>query len=250
MIELKNISKRFGSNTVLDNINLEIKKGEIHALLGTNGAGKSTLIKVLAGLLRQDAGEVLFGKAPLERDAMKNIGFVFEEPLYLPYFSAKEYLEFVCRLIGMEPQTSKRSIDKTIETFSLPTDRQPIDTYSSGMKSKVSFAAAVIHSPDFLVLDEPFNGIDFITMREITKILKERMDAGVGILITSHQFDIIAELATHFSILHECKILLSLPKAQLTEEAEKSFIDQSPREAVRSYVEHAILSQHEKSVFR
>ena len=250
MIELKNISKRFGPNTVLDNISLEVKKGEIHALLGTNGVGKSTLIKILAGLLSQDAGEILYEKAPLGRGPMKNIGFIFDEPLYLPYFSAKEYFEFVCRLIGMETKESKANIDKVIETFSLPTARQPINTYSSGMKSKVSFAAAVIHSPDFLVLDEPFNGIDFITMREISKILKERMNAGVGILITSHQFDIIAELATHFSILHESKILLSMPKAQLMGQAEKSFVNQSPDEAVRSYVENAILSQREKKTFR
>lgn len=250
MIELRDISKRFGPNTVLDNIGLEIKKGEIHALLGTNGAGKSTLIKILAGLLRKDAGEILYEKAPLERGFIKNIGFVFDEPLYLPYFSAKEYLEFVCRLVGMVPKESKTNTDKVIETFSLPADRQPINTYSNGMKSKVSFAAAVIHSPDFLVLDEPFNGIDFITMREISKILKERMKAGVGILITSHQFDFIAELATHFSILHGSKILLSMPKAQLMEQAEKSFVGQPPGEAVRAYVENAILSQREKKTFR
>src|SRR5690606_32374939 len=150
---------------------------------------------------------------------------------YLPYFSAKEYLEFVCRLMGMEPKESKANTDKMIETFSLPTDRQPIRTYSNGMKSKGSFAAAVIHSPDFLVLDEPFNGIDFITSRGIIKILKKRMGSGTGLLITSHQFDIIAELAPHFSILHESQILISMPKSQLIEEAEKLFVNQPSGEA-------------------
>src|SRR5690606_26695221 len=141
-----------------------------------------------------------------------NIGFVFDEPLYLPYFSAKEYLEFVCRLIGMKPETYKTSIEEILAQFNLPSDRQPISTYSNGMKSKVSFAAAMVHSPEFLVLDEPFNGIDFITSREIMKILKQRAGAGTGILITSHQFDLIAELATRFSILHDSRIILSMPR--------------------------------------
>src|SRR5690554_4980668 len=99
MIELQNITKKFGAKTALDSVNLEIRKGEIHALLGTNGAGKSTLIKILAGLLPQDDGKIFFDKAPLGRSLVRNIGFVFDEPLYLPYFSAKEYLEFVCRLL-------------------------------------------------------------------------------------------------------------------------------------------------------
>src|SRR5690606_7782132 len=125
---------------------------------------------------------------------------------------------------------------------SLPADRKPISTYSNGMKSKVSFAAAMIHSPEFLVLDEPFNGIDFITTREIIKILKQRAEAGTGILITSHQFDIIGELATRFSILHDSRIILSMPREQLQEEAEKLFADLPVGEAVKTYVENTILA--------
>lgn len=113
------------------------------------------------------------------------------------------------------------------------------------MKSKVSFATALIGSPEFLVLDEPFNGIDFITTREIMKILKKRVDTGTGILITSHQFDIIAELATHFSILHDSKILLSIAKEQLFQEAGKFYGNLPIGEAVKSYVERAILYERE-----
>lgn len=242
MVELENITKKFGAKTALDTINLEIRKGEIHALLGTNGAGKSTLIKILAGLLSHDGGEVFYDKAPLGRSIVRNIGFVFDEPLYLPYFSSKEYLEFVCRLLGMTPKIYKAKIDEIISIFNLPADKKPICAYSNGMKSKVSFAAAMIHSPDFLVLDEPFNGIDFITTREIIKILKQRVQAGAGILITSHQFDIIAELATHFSILHDGRIVLSMPEEQLKDEAEKRFTDLPAGEAVKCYVENTILS--------
>lgn len=242
MIELQNIVKRFGSTTILDSINLEIREGEIHALLGTNGAGKSTLIKILAGLLPQDGGKIFYDNVLLERSIIRNIGFVFDEPLYLSYFSAREYLEFVCRLLGMEPKLYKARIDDMIALFNLPTDRQPISAYSNGMKSKVSFATAMIHSPKFLVLDEPFNGIDFITIREIIKILKQRAHSGAGILVTSHQFDIIAELATHFSILHDSRIVLSIPEEQLKDEAEKRFTNLPAGEAVKCYVENTILS--------
>ena len=245
MIELKNISKRFGSKAVLDNINLKIKKGGIHALLGTNGAGKSTLIKIIAGLLPQDSGKIFCNKVPLERDLINNMGFVFDEPLYLSYFSAKEYLEFVCRLLGLAPIDFRPKIDEMIIQFNLPAGRQPISAYSNGMKSKVSFAAAIISSPEFLVLDEPFNGIDFITTREIIKILKNRVDTGTGVLITSHQFDIIAELATHFSILHNSNILLSMPKTQLFEEAGKLYGYLPMGEAVKNYVEKVILEGFE-----
>lgn len=242
MIGLKNISKRFGTQTVLNNVSLDIRKGEIHALLGTNGAGKSTLIKILAGLLPKENGGIYYDQAPMKTERIRKIGFVFDEPLYLPYLSAGEYLEFVCRLIGMGPKTYQPKIDESLSLFSLPADRKPINTYSNGMKSKVSFAAAMIHSPEFLVLDEPFNGIDFITTREVVKILKQRAKEGTGIFVTSHQFDIILELATHFSILHGARIILSMPREQLQEEAEKLFADLSAGEAVKTYVENSILA--------
>lgn len=114
MIELKKVSKRFGTNTVLDNINLDIKEGEVHALLGTNGEGKSTLIKILARLILPDAGEIRYNKSQMDIASNKNIGFVFDEPLYLSYFSAKEYLEFVCRLMGLAPMGFRPKIDEMI----------------------------------------------------------------------------------------------------------------------------------------
>jgi ABC-type multidrug transport system ATPase subunit len=99
MIEMKMVSKRFGAKTVLENVDLEIRKGEVHALLGINGAGKSTLIKILARLILQDTGKILYDKeTPPDIGFNKSIGFVFDEPLYIPYFSAKEYLQFVCKL--------------------------------------------------------------------------------------------------------------------------------------------------------
>ena len=241
-IEASGLAKRYGSVVALAGLDLTVAEGTVLGLLGPNGAGKSTLIKIIAGLLSHDGGEVLYEKAPLGRSIVRNIGFVFDEPLYLPYFSAKEYLEFVCRLIGMKPETYKTSIEEILAQFNLPSDRQPISTYSNGMKSKVSFGAAMIHAPEFLVLDEPFNGIDFITTRELVKILKQRAQEGTGILITSHQFDIIAELATHFSVLHESEIILSMPREQLHEEAEKLFADLPVGEAVKNYVENAILA--------
>src|SRR5690606_5809549 len=111
---------------------------------------------------------------------IRQVGFVFDEPLYLHYLSAGEYLEFVCRLIGMEPEIYRRNVEEMLSLFSLPADRKPINTYSNGMKSKVSFGAAMIHAPEFLVLDEPFNGIDFITTRKLVKILKQRAQEGMG----------------------------------------------------------------------
>src|SRR5690554_1474496 len=152
MIELKKISKRFESKTVLDNISLEIKPGEVHALLGTNGAGKSTLIKILSRLMLQDSGEIMYNKSEMDNVPVTSMGFVFDQPLYLPYFSAREYLEFVCRLMGLSPIDFRQKIDEIIRQFDLPTDRQPISSYSNGMKSKASFAAALIGSPEFLVL--------------------------------------------------------------------------------------------------
>lgn len=227
---------------MLDHVSLDIRKGEIHALLGTNGAGKSTLIRIVAGLLLRENGGIYYGQTAMTTEHIRQIGFVFDEPLYLPYLSAGEYLEFVCRLIGMEPKTYRSNIDEILSLFSLPAGRKPINTYSNGMKSKVSFGAAMIHAPEFLVLDEPFNGIDFITTRKLVKILKQRAQEGMGILITSHQFDIIAELATHFSVLHGSEIILSKPREQLHEEAEKLFADLPVGEAVKNYVENAILA--------
>jgi ABC-2 type transport system ATP-binding protein len=143
--------------------------------------------------------------------------------------------------MDLAPREFRPKIAEMITLFNLPAGQQPISSYSNGMKRKVSFASAIIHRPDFLILDEPFNGIDFITAREIIKILKTRMNTGTGMLITSHQFDIIAELATHFSILHGSHILLSKPKEQLFEEAANFYNNLPIDEAVKNYVEKVIL---------
>lgn len=211
MIQIKNLKKSFGSKQVLNGVNLEIHKGKIHGLIGSNGAGKSTLINVISGLIKSDSGDVLINGNSIENKyAYKtSVGYVFETPLYLEKLSAKEYLAFVSRSYNLHMGISSKKINELLDFFDLPRDNKKyIDQYSRGMKVKVSIAAAIIHDPIYLVLDEPFVGLDFHSIDKVSKLLKDKANNGGAIIVASHQHEIIPEICDRLVLLDQGKICL------------------------------------------
>lgn len=243
MIKVTNLHKSYNNNQVLKGIDLLCDTGKIQALLGANGAGKSTLINILSGIIEQDEGKFFIDNEEINFNSYNyryKIGYVFDKPIYIEKFSAKEYFEFVARMYKIPKEERKKRISELISFFELPDDNSEyIEIYSKGMQCKVSLAAALIHKPNYLILDEPFDGVDFISIQKISNLLKDLAKKGTTILITSHQYDIISEICDNFALLKDGKILFNVSFKMLTTMAKDEVQEKNP---VKSFLENQMKS--------
>jgi ABC-2 type transport system ATP-binding protein len=213
LLEITGLHKSFEQGTpVLENLDLTVEAGAIYGFLGLNGAGKTTTIRIVAGLLRPDGGQIrLLGSPWSGTDpAIKSrLGFVLDEPLYFDWLSAREYLEWNGRMYGLSQEVSHERAAELLDFLDLPgTDAQQISTFSTGMKKKISLAAAIIHKPSLVILDEPFEGIDPLAARDIRDTLTLMASRDSTILVTSHILETIEQLCSHVGILHRGRMLL------------------------------------------
>jgi ABC-type multidrug transport system ATPase subunit len=236
---LRDISKSYGKKSVLKGLNLDIHQGEIHVLLGINGGGKSTLINIIAGLINADSGNLVNYRNDGRSGGLKDakIGYVFEQPIYLPYLSAYDNLAFVAMMQGLKMADFKPRIGRLMEDFGIPVDSGIVRNLSKGMKERLYLAMAIMGRPGFLILDEPTDGLDFVSAGQLVRDLQRLKSEGVGILIASHQFDFIWETATVFSVLNSGKISLTLGKEELAAKARKMFPSLSESNGVKSFLE-------------
>ncbi len=227
-IQVKKLSKLYkkGNIKALDNLSVSVTKGSVFGLIGPNGAGKTTLIYIIAGLIRRSSGKmVIFNQEIGNRDFLfrQRIGFVLDRPMYFDKLTVKEYLEFVAGMYDLSKQDTQGKIEELINFFDLePATGNYIETYSKGMKQKVSIAAAIIHEPDLLILDEPFDGIDTTSAEEIKEILLQMNKKGVTIVITSHQLELIEALCTECAILHKGQIVFQSKIDELEKQLQES----------------------------
>src|SRR6267143_1916055 len=210
-VETFDLVRRFGDVAAVDNLNLMVQRGRFFGFLGPNGAGKSTTIKMLTGLLRPTAGEVTIEGFSLERDllALKRvIGVLPEElPLY-ERLTGEEYLHFAGRMYGLGREETRRRTEELLEFLSLDEERgKLIVDYSQGMRKKVALAAALIHSPKVLFLDEPLNGIDPISGRVVTDLLRRLADKGVTLFFTTHVLDVVERLCDEVAIIDHGRLI-------------------------------------------
>ncbi|TAE75289.1 MAG: ABC transporter ATP-binding protein [Bacteroidetes bacterium] len=223
MILLQHISKSYKTQKVLSDVNLDIPKGTIQALLGANGAGKSTLINIISCLMPCDSGKIYVDdeEINLEKyDFRAKIGYVFEKPIYIEKLSAQEFFYFVANMHKIPKIDIKQRISDLLDFFELPKDnKKMIEQYSKGMKSKVSLASALIHKPEYLILDEPFDGLDFLSVQKISTLLKNMAKNNTTIFITSHQYDIIADVCDTFALLKEGQIKFNKTMLELEQDA-------------------------------
>ena len=227
-IQFHNLSKHYrnGSVKALDSLCVKIKQGQLFGLVGPNGAGKTTLIYIIAGLIRRSSGKmVIFNQEIGKMDFFfrQRIGFVLDRPMYFDKLTVKEYLEFVAGMYNIAKQDTQSKIEELVNFFDLePVAGNYIETYSKGMKQKVSLAAAIIHEPDLLILDEPFDGIDANSAEEIKQLLLQMNEKGVTIVITSHQLELIETLCTECAILHKGKIVFQSKIDELEKQLQAS----------------------------
>ena len=205
-LQIIDLTKKFGEQTALNNINLNIKKNEIVGLLGPNGAGKSTLMKSITGVLKIETGQILFqgrdiSQSPIE--SKKNIGFLPENnPLYQDMF-VKEYLNFVANI----HKISSKRVDEVIELVGItPEKSKKISQLSKGYKQRVGLAQAIIHQPDLLILDEPTNGLDPNQIIEIRNLIKE-ISHEKTIILSTHIMQEVEALCSRVILIHKGNIL-------------------------------------------
>jgi ABC-2 type transport system ATP-binding protein len=191
IVSIQNVTKVFGKQTVLQEINLEIHKGEIFGLLGPSGAGKTTLVKQLIGLDLPTNGEVyLFGKKMPSLDLIQGVGYMSQSDALYTELSAKENLEFFATLYGLKGKERKKRIDGVMEIVQLTEHlNKLVSQYSGGMKRRLSLAAALLHEPDLLILDEPTVGIDPVLRQSIWDSFYELKNKGKTLIVTTHVMD-------------------------------------------------------------
>jgi ABC-2 type transport system ATP-binding protein len=210
-IVVRRLTKRFGEKAAVDDVSFRVGRGRFFGFLGPNGAGKSTTIKMLTGLLRPTAGEVEIEGIPLESDLLavkRLIGILPEELFLYERLSGEEYLHFAGRMYGLSREETRRRSDELLEFLSLAEDRgRLVIDYSQGMRKKLALAAALIHSPRVLFLDEPLNGIDPVSGRVVTDLLRRLAQKGVTLFFTSHVLDVVERLCDEVAIIDRGRLL-------------------------------------------
>lgn len=205
-LQIIDLTKKFGEQTALNNINLNIKKNEIVGLLGPNGAGKSTLMKSITGVLKIETGQILFQGRDISQfpiESKKNIGFLPENnPLYQDMF-VKEYLNFVANI----HKISSKRVDEVIDLVGItPEKSKKISQLSKGYKQRVGLAQAIIHQPDLLILDEPTNGLDPNQIIEIRNLIKE-ISHEKTIILSTHIMQEVEALCSRVILIHKGRII-------------------------------------------
>jgi ABC-2 type transport system ATP-binding protein len=217
-IRLRGVRKAFGKPAV-DNLDLDVGAGEFYALLGPNGAGKTTTLRMIAGLLKPDAGHIsVFGIDALARpiDARRITAWLPDEPMLYDKLSPLEYLEFVAGLWGMQREEAERNAVALLEVLELWQHRHSrCEAFSRGMKQKVALAGALVHDPQLIMLDEPLTGLDAAIARQVKELLTARVRAGATIILTTHILEVAERLADRIGILAHGRLLAEGTLAEL-----------------------------------
>ncbi|MEM9556123.1 MAG: ABC transporter ATP-binding protein [Acidobacteriota bacterium] len=210
MIRTEGLSKRFGTKQAVDHLDLDIPEGEFFCFLGPNGAGKTTTIKMLTGLVRPTAGRAWIGthdvvEEPVE--AKRLLGYVPDHPFLYDKLTGREFMRFVAGLYRLPAARYAERVDELLATFELAhVADQLVESYSHGMRQKLSFASTFLHEPLALVVDEPWVGLDPKNIRAVKTYLRRAADSGLTILMSTHTLSIAEELADRIGILHHGRL--------------------------------------------
>ncbi len=226
VLKTNNLTKQYNKNVVLDNVNITIKKGNIYGLIGRNGAGKTTLMKIITTLASLTSGTFELFNTCSENDELfdnkKRVGSLIEYPAFYPNLSAYDNLKYYTIQRGI---VDKNQINKVLELVNLTgTGKKKVKTFSLGMKQRLGIALAILNSPDFVILDEPINGLDPIDISELRDTFKKLSDNGITLLISSHILSELYLLANEFGFLENGKLIKELSKEELDLECSKCLV--------------------------
>jgi ABC-2 type transport system ATP-binding protein len=206
-LEIEELSKSFGQTRAgqiraLDGVSFDVRPGEIFGFVGSNGAGKSTTMRIVLGVLAADAGQVRFDGRPIDFDSRRTIGYMPEERGLYPKMKVGEQLEYLAQLHGLSPAQAKESVRRW--TVRLGIDARlgdQVQALSLGNQQRVQLAAALVHDPAVLVLDEPFSGLDPVAVDVMSDVLREKAATGVPVIFSSHQLELVQQLCDRVGII-------------------------------------------------
>jgi ABC-2 type transport system ATP-binding protein len=209
-LEVRGLVKRFDRPAV-DGLNLTVRSGEFYALLGPNGAGKTTTLRMIAGLLRPDAGTIRVTGIDALADpieAKRVMAWISDEPMIYDKLTPQEYLEFVAGLWAVEPSLAAARANELLDWLDLaPHAHERCEGFSKGMRQKVALAGALIHEPRLIILDEPLTGLDAGSARQVKSVLRERVRAGGTIIMTTHILEVAERMADRIGVIAHGRLI-------------------------------------------
>lgn len=219
MLSIRGVTKRFGRLVAVDDLSLEVPAGHVHAFLGPNGAGKTTTIRMCTGQLTPDAGTVAIGGHDIVaagQDARRLLAYVPDEPYLYERLTGREFLDFTARVYGLDRGTYAERLTEISERFSLDGFLDQIaEGYSHGMRQRVVLAAAVLHRPKLLIVDEPLVGLDPKHIRIVLALLREIADAGGAVLMSTHTLGAVESIADRLTVMDHGRAIASGTVAEL-----------------------------------
>jgi ABC-2 type transport system ATP-binding protein len=212
LIELNEVTKKYGAKTAVDRLSLSIEAGELFAFLGPNGAGKTTTIKLMCGLLFPTSGTVKVGGFDLVKDgdkARQLISYVPDQPYLYEKLTGREFLQFIGDMYGMERRYGQERIEAMIKLFELEDFVDDLtERYSHGMRQRTVFASALLHEPRVLIVDEPTVGLDPRSVRLLKNLLRNEADNGMTVFLSTHSLDIAQQLAGRIGIVDHGRLII------------------------------------------
>jgi ABC-2 type transport system ATP-binding protein len=204
VLQLNDVTKRFGKFTAVDDLSLTIPEKEIFGFLGANGAGKTTTFRMILGLLDPSEGEILWDGKPINYDSSSKIGYLPEERGLYPKLKVREQLVYLARLKGIAKHDAEKELKEWLERFKIQeyADKK-VEELSKGNQQKIQFVAAVLHKPQLLILDEPFSGLDPVNVELLKGAVLELKNAGTTIVFSSHRMEHVEEMCEHLCILQK-----------------------------------------------
>lgn len=210
MIQLKDLTKKYGDFTALDRLNLTVPRGVLYGLLGPNGAGKTTALRIIAGILQPTSGSVLVGGHDIQREpeaAKRVLGYIPDRPFIYEKLTGAEFLRFVAGLYGQNGEVIDRRIDELLNVWELtPWRDELLEAYSHGMRQKLIISSALIHRPEVIVVDEPLVGLDPKAARMLKRIFRGFVDRGGTILMSTHTLEVAEALCDRIAIIQDGRI--------------------------------------------
>ncbi|MEL6159642.1 MAG: ABC transporter ATP-binding protein [Cyanobacteria bacterium J06627_32] len=208
MLKITRLSKQFGDRQALDKLSLSLEPGEVYGLLGPNGAGKTTALNLLCGLLKPDSGEILVGGEPVSKATKLLVGVMPQQNLLYQSLTCQENLSFIARIYGLGSRKMDERVASCLQAVNL-SDRanSVVGDLSGGMQRRLSLAAAIIHQPKLVVLDEPSTGLDIEARYEVWELIRSLKQQGVTVLLTTHLLDEVERLCDRIGVIKQGRLL-------------------------------------------
>ena len=213
MLRIEHLTKKYGEKKAVDDLSLHIQKGEIYGFIGHNGAGKTTTIKACCGILAFDEGEIFIDGTSVKADPLtckKKLAYIPDNPDLYEFLSGIKYLNFIADVFRVDKETREAKIKELADTFEITADlAQPVSAYSHGMKQKLAIIAAFIHSPEFIIMDEPFVGLDPKAAHILKQMMRKHCDEGGAIFFSTHVLEVAEKLCDKVAIIKQGRLVAS-----------------------------------------